>query len=170
LNLLRDLKAQGVTCILISHKLKEVMDIADTVTVLRDGKTICTLDAKDGEVSENMLIKHMVGTRDRQYYPPRSTCVLGEVILEVKDWSAYDPAWAKHPQRRCFSVRKGEIVGFAGLMGSGRTELALSIFGNPDRYRTSKAMIYFKGEEKPVPPPKEAINAGMAYVTRRPQG
>jgi putative multiple sugar transport system ATP-binding protein len=91
LDLLRGLKHQGVTCILISHKLKEVISIADTVTVLRDGKTICTLDARNGDVTEGVLIKHMVGREINNIYPPRERKPSGEVLLEVKDWNAYDP-------------------------------------------------------------------------------
>src|SRR6185436_12129602 len=91
LNLLRGLKDHGVTCILISHKLKEVIEIADTVTVLRDGKTICTLDANKGEVSESILIKNMVGREIDNIYPKREHKKPGEVMLEVKNWNAYDP-------------------------------------------------------------------------------
>ena len=141
-NLLRELKEQGVTCVLISHKLKEVIEIADTVTVLRDGQTICTLDAKKGEVSENVLIKHMVGREIDNIYPQREHKTFGEVVLEVKNWNAYNPALGRNILKDVnFNVRKGEIVGFAGLMGSGRTELALSIFGNPDGYRINGEMF-----------------------------
>src|SRR5512134_4179923 len=90
LNLLRGLREHGVTCIMISHKLKEVIEIADTVTVLRDGQTICTLDAHKGEVSEAVLIKHMVGREISNIYPPREPTVSDEVVLEISDWNAYD--------------------------------------------------------------------------------
>jgi putative multiple sugar transport system ATP-binding protein len=92
LNLIRGLKDNGVTCIMISHKLREVIEIADTVTVLRDGQTVCTLDAKKGEVSENVLIKHMVGREINNIYPVRKPMVKDEVVLEVKNWNAYNPA------------------------------------------------------------------------------
>lgn len=132
LNLLRDLKGQGVTCIMISHKLREVLAIADTITVLRDGQTICTLSNKEGEVSETVLIKHMVGREIENIYPKRSPIQPGEVVLEVKNWSAYNPALGREILKDVnFQLRKGEIVGFAGLMGSGRTELALSILAIP---------------------------------------
>jgi putative multiple sugar transport system ATP-binding protein len=131
LNLLRELKSHGVTCVLISHKLKEVIKIADKVTVLRDGQTICTLDAQKGEVSENALIKHMVGREINNIYPKRENRKTGEVVLNVENWSAYDPALGRSILKGInFHVNKGEIVGLAGLMGSGRTELALSIFGS----------------------------------------
>jgi putative multiple sugar transport system ATP-binding protein len=165
LNLLRSLKEQGVTCILISHKLKEVIDIADTVTVLRDGKTIVTLNAAKGEVSEHILIKHMVGREIDNIYPKREPKLSEEVVLEVKNWNAYNPALGRAILKDVnFNIKKGEIVGFAGLIGSGRTELALSIFGNPDGYRI-QGELFIKGKKKHLRSPKDAIDAGLAYVT-----
>jgi putative multiple sugar transport system ATP-binding protein len=170
LNLLRDLKQQGVTCILISHKLKEVIQIADTVTVLRDGKTICTLDAREGEVSEAVLIKHMVGREIDNIYPHRERTVSDEVVLEVRDWNAYDPNLGRSILKNVsINLKRGEIIGLAGLMGSGRTELALSIFGNPDGYRLN-GELYLKGEQKSFKRPQDAIKAGMAYVTEDRKG
>jgi putative multiple sugar transport system ATP-binding protein len=170
LDLLRGLKDQGVTCVLISHKLKEVMEIADKVTVLRDGQTICTLDAHAGEVSERVMIKHMVGREIDNVYPRRENRQLGDVVLEVKDWSAYNPTLGRDVLKGInFNVRKGEIVGFAGLMGSGRTELALSMFGNPDHYRIKGEML-IRGKRKHFSHPSEAIAAGMAYVTEDRKG
>lgn len=164
-NILRGLKNDGVTCVLISHKLKEVIGIADTVTVLRDGRAIATLDAKKGEVSENVLIKHMVGREIDHIYPKRVHKPSGDVVLEVRDWSAHDPEMGRDILKGInFHVKKGEIVGFAGLMGSGRTELALSIFGNPDGYKLSGEM-YVKGVRKKFSHPHEAIAAAIAYVT-----
>jgi len=163
--LLRDLKENGVTCILISHKLKEVIQIADTVTVLRDGRTICTLSAQKGEVSENILIKNMVGREIDNIYPGREHKKAGEVVLEVKNWNAYDPALGRYVLKDVsFNLRKGEILGFAGLVGSGRTELALSIFGNPNGYRINGEM-FVKGNRKNFSHPEDAINMGVAYVT-----
>jgi len=165
LNLLRDLKSHGVTSILISHKLKEVIAIADKVTVLRDGQTICTLDAHKGEVNEPVLIKHMVGREINNIYPKREHVRSDEVLFEVKNWSAYNPALGRTILKDVnFHVCKGEIVGLAGLMGSGRTELALSIFGNPDKYRV-EGELTVKGEKKRFHHPSEAIKAGVAYVT-----
>lgn len=163
--LLRDLKNHGVTCILISHKLKEVIQIADTVTVLRDGKTICTLSAQKGEVTENILIKNMVGREINNIYPSREYKECGEVVLEVRNWNAYDPTLGRDVLKNVsFHVKKGEIVGFAGLMGSGRTELALSIFGNPIGYRISGEML-INGQRKYFHHPYDAIRVGVAYVT-----
>jgi len=168
--LLRALKDQGVTCILISHKLKEVISIADTVTVLRDGKTVCTLSNQKGEVSENVLIKHMVGREIDNIYPKREIKPSAEVVFEVRNWNAYDPKLGRNMLKDVqFNIRKGEIVGFAGLMGSGRTELALSIFGNPAGYRISGEM-YVKGKKRSFNHPQEAIDAGVAYVTEDRKG
>jgi putative multiple sugar transport system ATP-binding protein len=164
-NLLRNLRDQGVTIVLISHKLREVIGIADSVTVLRDGQTICTLDAHEGEVTEQALIKHMVGREIDQIYPRRERKPAEEVVLEVKNWSAYNPTLGRQILKDInFNVKRGEIVGFAGLMGSGRTELALSLFGNPDGYRLGGEMV-LKGEHKSFGHPGQAIDAGMAYVT-----
>lgn len=170
LNLLRELKDHGVTCVLISHKLKEVIEIADTVTVLRDGRTVSTLDAKKGELSEAILIKHMVGREIDSIFPSREHKRSDELVLEVKNWSAYNPELGRQILRNVnINVKKGEIVGFAGLMGSGRTELALSLFGNPDGYKIQGEM-FIKGQRKQFGHPQEAIAAGMAYVTEDRKG
>ena len=165
LNLLRGLREQGVTCIMITHKLKEVIDISDSVTVLRDGQTICTLDAHKGEVSEQVLIKHMVGREINNIYPKRDHVRSDEVVLEAKGWTAYDSSRERFVLKDAtFHVNKGEIVGFAGLMGSGRTELALSLFGNPDSYQITGEMIS-GGQTLQFKHPREAIKAGIAYVS-----
>jgi putative multiple sugar transport system ATP-binding protein len=170
LDLLRELRDNGVTCILISHKLKEVIDIADSVTVLRDGQTIVTLDAHKGEVNEQVLVKHMVGREIDNIYPARPKKQLGEVALEVRGWGAYSHALGRHVLRDVnLSVRKGEIVGIAGLMGSGRTELALSIFGNAPHFQLS-GELYVKGQRRALHNPEEAIRAGVAYVTEDRKG
>ena len=170
LNLLRELKSHGVTCVLISHKLREVIEIADSVTVLRDGQTICTLNAKKGEVSESALIKHMVGREIDNIYPKKENRQIGEVVLRVENWNAYDPALGRSILKDInFHVKKGEIVGFAGLMGSGRTELALSIFGNPGGYNIS-GDISILGSKKRFKHPQDAIKAGVAYVTEDRKG
>ncbi|MBK6791301.1 MAG: ATP-binding cassette domain-containing protein [Anaerolineales bacterium] len=170
LQLLRDLKEQGVTCIMISHKLKEVISIADTVTVLRDGKTICTLSAKAGEVSEHVLIKNMVGREINNIYPPKKHTPKQEVVLEVKNWSARNPALGKDVLKEVnFKVNRGEIIGLAGLIGSGRTELALSVFGNPDKYQIS-GELYLEGTKRNFRSPKEAIDSGISYVSEDRKG
>ena len=165
LNLIRDLKRHGVTSILISHKLKEVLDIADRITVLRDGETICTLNPHTEEVTERILIKHMVGRELDSVFPPAVSRPCDEVLLEVKNWTAYDPALGRTILKDIsFYVRRGEIVGIAGLMGAGRTELALSLFGNPYGYHIQGEMI-FKGKKQRFTHPHQAIREGLAYVT-----
>lgn len=165
LNLLRDLRDQGVTCIMISHKLKEVISIADTVTVLRDGQTVITLDAHKGEVSEPVLIKHMVGREIENIYPKREHKRSDEVVLEVRNWSAHSQQLGRDVLKDVnFDLKKGEIVGFAGLMGSGRTELALSLFGNSVGYQV-KGDLVINGKKQQFKQPQDAIKAGLAYVT-----
>ncbi|ACL25446.1 ATP-binding cassette domain-containing protein [Chloroflexus aggregans] len=165
LNLLRELRDNGVTCILISHKLKEVLSVADTVTVLRDGKTVCTLDAHKGEVNEQTLIRNMVGREITNIYPRRTHQTGHEVVLELRNWSVFSPDVGRYLLRDVnIQVRKGEIVGLAGLMGAGRTELALSIFGNAPGYRLS-GELWLKGRKRLFHHPREAIAAGMAYVS-----
>jgi len=170
LAILKDLQKEGVTSVLISHKLKEVIRIADTVTVLRDGKTVVTLDAQKGEVSEGVLIKHMVGREIEDIYPKRSQAPGDEIVLEVSGWSAEHPTTGKHVlSDMSFKLKKGEIIGFAGLMGSGRTELARSLFGNPDNYRL-QGKLRIKGQERKFSNPKAAIKAGLAYATEDRKG
>jgi putative multiple sugar transport system ATP-binding protein len=170
LDIIRELKKQGVTCIMISHKLKEVIRIADTVTVLRDGQTVCTLDAHKGEVTEATLIKHMVGREIENIYPKRATQASGEIVLETRNWEAFSPKLGRKVLKGMnLKVRKGEIVGLAGLMGSGRTEFARSIFGNPDGYEIS-GELFLKGEKKNIRNPKDAIDAGIAYATEDRKG
>ncbi|MFZ4618396.1 MAG: ATP-binding cassette domain-containing protein [Rectinemataceae bacterium] len=170
LKLLRELKGHGVTCVMISHRLKEVIQIADTVTVLRDGRTICTLDARKGEVTEAILIKNMVGREITSIYPERKHEIPGEVMLEVRNWSGYSPKLGRQVLKGVnLQVRKGEIIGLAGLMGSGRTELAKSIFGNPEGYELEGELL-FAGAPRSFHSPKEAIDAGLAYATEDRKG
>ncbi len=171
LQLLRELKKQGITCIMISHKLKEVIAIADKATVLRDGETICTLDAAKGEISENVIIKHMVGREIEDIFRSVSTKRMVTASLSF--------ATGRHSTARMigrilrnmsiYHVKKGEIVGIAGLMGSGRTELAQSIFGNPKGYRLQGELL-FENTPRTFRHPKDAINAGIAYVTEDRKG
>ncbi|WFA07867.1 sugar ABC transporter ATP-binding protein [Tissierella sp. Yu-01] len=165
LDLLKELKEEGITSIMISHKLKEVISIADTVTVLRDGQTICSLDASKGEIDEPTLIKNMVGREINDIYPKRDNKEYGEVVLEVKNWSAYSNELGRQLLKDInFNVRKGEVVALAGLMGAGRTEFATSIFGNPREYSLSGELIV-KGESKKFKHTSDAIKSGIAYVT-----
>ncbi|MFD0670306.1 ATP-binding cassette domain-containing protein [Cohnella sp. GCM10027633] len=170
LQLLRDLKEHGITSIMISHKLKEVIAIADKATVLRDGHTICTLDAAKGEISESVIIKNMVGREIDDIYPKRADKKYGTPILEIRNWTAYDVELGRNVAANInLQVKKGEIVGIAGLMGSGRTELAQSIFGNPKGYKLQGELL-LDGNKVSFAHPKDAIEAGIAYVTEDRKG
>lgn len=170
LQLIRELKNQGISCIMISHKLKEVIAIADKATILRDGHTICTLDASKGEINENVIIKNMVGREINDIYPKRANRQFGDNVLTIENWTAYDPGLGRDVVKNAtINVRRGEIVGIAGLMGSGRTELALSVFGNPKSYRLSGKMN-FDSRQVIFSHPEDAIAAGLAYVTEDRKG
>ncbi len=164
LELMKDLKSRGITCIMISHKLNEIAAISDAVTVIRDGHTVESYDVVAGEVDEDKIIKAMVGRSIENRYPEHESHP-GEVIFEVKNWCVEDPdvegrMVCKHES---FNVRAGEIVGFAGLMGAGRTELMRSIFGkNYGIYRGGTIKI--KGKEVKLNSVESAIKHGVAYV------
>ena len=172
LKLLRELQSQGVTSIMISHKLKEVTAIADTVTVLRDGSTICSIDVKNQGISESEIIQNMVGRKMDNIYPKRETKNVGDVVFELKDWTVEDPSRGNREilHNVSMKVRSGEIVGLQGLMGAGRTELAMSIFGNTPKYKITKGSLYMKGKEVNYKTPNEAIKDGLAYVTEDRKG
>ncbi|WP_033209278.1 multiple monosaccharide ABC transporter ATP-binding protein [Gryllotalpicola ginsengisoli] len=164
LNLIVDLKTKGVTSIIISHKLNEIEQVADNITILRDGRTIETLDVHTG-VDEDRIIRGMVGRSLESRFPDR-TPHIGEVFFEVRNWTVQHPL---DPSRlvcknESFTVRRGEIVGFAGLMGAGRTELAMSIFGRS--YGTYLSGQIFKdGREIKVNSVRQAIENGIGYVS-----
>ncbi len=165
LKLLLELKKQNVTSIMISHKLKEVTAIADTVTVLRDGKTITSLSREKGEIDTQVIIKGMVGREINDVFPKRKSQVQEEITLQIKQLNAID----KELQRTMIKdvslfVRKGEVIGIAGLMGAGRTELAKTIFGNSLKYHVS-GDVYVHGKKIKINNPKEVIKQGIAYVT-----
>ncbi len=165
LNLLLQFKDQGISSILISHKLNEVAKVADSITVLRDGATIETLDCHKDRITEERIIRGMVGRDLTHRFPPRIPN-LGETIFEVRDWTVYHPL---HSDRKVvdganFHVRKGEVVGIAGLMGSGRTELAMSIFGRS--YGTHiTGTVSRHGKPVDVNTIGKAIANGIAYAT-----
>lgn len=165
LALLKELQAQGITSILISHKLNEISQIADRITVIRDGASVSTLDCHAGEISEEHIIRDMVGRDMAHRYPDRERNI-GETLLEVKDWTVWHP---EHSDRQVirganFTVREGEIVGIAGLMGSGRTELAMSLFGKSyGRNITGEARL--RGQPVDVSTVDRAIKSGLAYCT-----
>ena len=170
LKLLKDLKRQGVTSILITHKLKEVLAIADKVTVLRDGLSVVTLDPEAGEVTEDSLIRNMVGRSIENIYPEREKSSNGEVVFEVRNWSAYDPRRGRKILENVnIKLHKGEVVGITGLMGAGRTELALSLFGNTDKYQLDGEM-FIDGASVKLNSPAKAIQSGLAYVTEDRKG
>ncbi|MGP1455829.1 MAG: ATP-binding cassette domain-containing protein [Treponema sp.] len=163
LDLIVELKAQGVTCIMISHKLKEVVQIADHITVLRDGKTITTIPRE--QLSESLIIKQMVGREITNIYPKRNQVAIGKTTLEVKDWGIYDYTVSRQLLKGVnLYVRRGEILGIAGLMGAGRTEFALSIFGNPRKYKVDGTLL-LHGKKVVFKTPKDAIENKVAYVS-----
>ncbi|WP_029150203.1 sugar ABC transporter ATP-binding protein [Microbacterium indicum] len=163
--LVRHLRDQGMTCIVISHKLREVLDLADTITVLRDGRTADTIRRDDADRSEGRIIRAMVGRDIASLFPPRERDI-GEELLRVEGWtvrhpSDHDRVVVDHAD---ISVRAGEIVGLAGLVGAGRTELALSLFGRS--YGSSASGRVFKnGVEVRLRTIDDAIRHGLAYAT-----
>jgi len=165
LQLMLEFKKQGISCILISHKLNEVSKVSDSITILRDGKTIETLDMHGGEVNEDRIIRGMVGRDLTSRYPER-TPRIDEVILEIKDWTVYHELQAdrKVIDGANLHIRRGEIVGIAGLMGSGRTELAMSVFGRAYG-RNISGELYKNGQAIQNRTVTEAIANGFAYVT-----
>ena len=171
LQLIRELKEQGVTCIMISHRLKEIIEIADTITVLRDGATICSMDARETAVTESEIIKHMVGREIDNIYPKREQQNIGDISFEVRNWTVEDSATGKEILHNVnLNVRKGEIVGLQGLMGAGRTEFAMSIFGNPSHYHIKSGEIFLNGEKVSFDKPRDAIKKGIAYVSEDRKG
>lgn len=170
LNLLLEFKKNGLTSIMISHKLNEISYVADKITILRDGATIETLVKGEDNIEESHIVKGMVGREITDRYPKRVPNV-GEVTMEVKDWTVYHPIYAE--RKVCdnvnFNIRKGEVVGISGLMGSGRTELAMSIFGKSYGSNIS-GTLKIKGQEVKLNNARQAINAKLAYVTEDRKG
>jgi putative multiple sugar transport system ATP-binding protein len=170
LELLKRLRAQGVSCVLISHKLNEIAAVADTITVLRDGATIATMDCHPTPPTEAAIVQAMVGREMQDRYPKRQPAP-GEVLFELRDW------WVEHPLHAGreavkgvnLNVRRGEIVGVAGLMGAGRTELAMSVFGR-SWGRRIRGSAWMSGRQVDVSTVNRAIQAGMAYVTEDRKG
>ncbi|SEN35143.1 multiple monosaccharide ABC transporter ATP-binding protein [Paracoccus alcaliphilus] len=165
LDLLLELKAQGVTSIIISHKLNEVRRVADSVTVIRDGATISTIDARGGDLTEDRIVRDMVGRSMENRFPDRERRA-GEVVFELKDWNVWHPEQRDRQMIRDLSmhVRAGEVVGIAGLMGAGRTELAMSIFGR-SWGRNISGQVLMRDQPVDVSTVDRAIRAGLAYVT-----
>ncbi len=164
LKMIKELKSQGVTSIIISHKLSELEQIGDSLTVLRDGKTVDYLDFKKDEVNEDRIIKAMVGREITNLYPEKSNKI-GDILLEVKNWSVDHPLYDRRmADNVSFYVKKGEVVGFAGLMGAGRSELFRSIFGKSFG-RNIKGETYINGQRVHLNNVSQAIKHGMAYAT-----
>ncbi|KIN78254.1 Xylose import ATP-binding protein XylG [Sulfitobacter mediterraneus KCTC 32188] len=165
LDLMLELKQQGVTQIIISHKLNEVRRVADTVTVIRDGTTVSTMNAAKGEITEDGIVRDMVGRDMADRYPERARRA-GEILMEVKGWNVWHPIHAERQMIKDvnMTVRAGEVVGIAGLMGAGRTELAMSIFGR-SYGRNISGSLEMNGAPANVDSVSGAIEAGLAYVT-----
>ena len=165
LALLRQFRARSISSILISHKLNEIAKVADRVTILRDGTTVETLDCRDAPISQDRIIKGMVGRELADRYPRRTT-VPGDRLFEVKGWNADHPV---HPGRRMVKdidlhVRRGEVVGIAGLMGAGRTEFAMSLFGR-SYGQNVRGKAFLGGREIDVSTIRRAMENGLAYAT-----
>lgn len=171
LNLLLKFKKEGMTSIIISHKLNEISYVADKITVVRDGATIETLDKNKDSITEDRIIKGMVGRELTDRFPIREKTNIGDVSLEVKDWTVFHPLYTERKvvDNVSMSVRKGEVVGISGLMGAGRTELAMSVFGKS--YGTSiSGSLKINGEEVHLHTVKDAIDKKLAYVTEDRKG
>ncbi|MEY8387428.1 xylose ABC transporter ATP-binding protein [Oscillospiraceae bacterium 38-13] len=162
LSIMRRLRQQGVTCVFITHKLEEVFAVADRVTVIRDGKSIDTVPVD--ALTRDEIIARMVGREMKELFP-RMEHAAGESVLEVRNWSLTDP---ELKTRRLvdsvsFTLRRGEILGFSGLVGAGRTELAMSLFGTYCSF--SSGEIYLQGKKVQIKCPLDAIRLGISYVS-----
>jgi len=166
LKLLLKFKSEGMTCILISHKLKEVEQVADKITIIRDGAVIETLVKGEDEIDEYRIARGMVGRELNDYYPKREKREPGDICLDVKNWNAYHPLYRQ--RKVCdnvnFHIRRGEVVGISGLMGAGRTELAMSIFGRSYGAGIS-GKLFLNGKLARLNSVKDAIRHRLAYVT-----
>lgn len=165
LQLLIQFKEHGISSILISHKLNEVSKVADSITIIRDGYTVETIDCHKDVLTEDRIIRGMVGRDLTHRFPPRESKI-GDVIFEIRDWNVYHPL---HKDRKVsnninLTIRRGEVVGIAGLVGAGRTELAMSIFGHAYGAEIS-GKAYKHGQEVDISTIDKAINNGIAYAT-----
>nr|WP_308541283.1 multiple monosaccharide ABC transporter ATP-binding protein [uncultured Oscillibacter sp.] len=166
LDLLLQFKKEGMTSIIISHKLSEIAYVADKITVVRDGSTIETIDNSARDIDEDRIIRGMVGRELTDRFPKRPRCTSTEPILEVNDWCVHHPIYTEKQvvSHVSFHVNRGEIIGFSGLQGAGRTELARSLFGHS--YGTGiTGQLKINGREVHLKNERSAIEAGLAYVT-----
>ncbi|ONI44245.1 ABC transporter ATP-binding protein [Candidatus Epulonipiscioides gigas] len=172
LDLLLEFKAQGMTCIIITHKLNEVSYVADEITIIRDGKSVETLTKGVDECTEDRIISAMVGRELSDRFPKRTGHTISdEIAMEVANWTVHHPIYTERKvvDNVSFHVKKGEVVGFSGLMGAGRTELAMSIFGKS--YGTAiSGSLKINGKEKELGNIRQAIDMGLAYVTEDRKG
>ena len=170
LDLLLEFKKQGMTSIIISHKLNEISYVADKITVIRDGLSITTLDKNKDNFTEDTIISAMVGRSLTDRFPKRQSNI-GDVCFEVKNWCVDHPIFEgiKVCDNINFNLRKGEVLGISGLMGAGRTELAMSIFGKSYGVNI-KGQIFMNGKEVQFPNVKSAIKNKIAYVTEDRKG
>ena len=170
LDLLLKFKEEGLTSIIISHKLNEISYVADKITVIRDGATIETLDKQTDDISEARIIKGMVGREISDRFPKREKNI-GEINFEVKDWNAYHPIYSEKKIIDHVSIyaRQGEILGICGLQGAGRTEFAMSVFGKSYGEKI-KGTIIKDGKEIHLNNANEAIKNKLAYVTEDRKG
>ena len=172
LELLLKLKKEGLTSIIISHKLNEISYVADKITVIRDGATIETLDKKTDDISETRIIKGMVGRELSDRFPKREKkCVTDEIMMEIKNWNVYHPIYMERKVVDDVSihVKKGEVLGISGLMGAGRTELAMSLFGKSYGHNIS-GQLFINGKEVHLDSVQSAIKHKLAYVTEDRKG
>ncbi|MBN2655832.1 MAG: ATP-binding cassette domain-containing protein [Spirochaetales bacterium] len=165
LNLLEELKVQGITSILISHKLNEIEQVADQITVIRDGRVIENMTREQGDFHEDRIIKSMVGREITDRWPTR-THKIGDEMFKVENWTVHHPL---HEHRKVvnnvnFNIRKGEVIGFAGLMGAGRTEIAMSLFGKSYGQKHS-GKVFKNGKEIRVDTVNHCIDNGLVYLT-----
>lgn len=171
LDLLLKFKKEGMTCIIISHKLNEVAYVADKITVIRDGSTIETMVKGKDEINEDRIIRGMVGREIADRFPKRPDVKIGDINLEIKNWTVHHPLYTERKvvDNVSIKVRKGEVVGISGLMGAGRTELAMSVFGRSYGANISGQLI-INGEEVHLKSVRDAINHKIAYVTEDRKG
>lgn len=171
LDLMLRFKEEGMTCIIISHKINEVSYVADEITVIRDGATIETIDNAGHDIDEDRIIRGMVGREIEDRFPKRPGVKVGDVCMDVSGWTVHHPIYheKKVVDNVSLHIRKGEVVGISGLMGAGRTELAMSLFGR-SYGSTISGSLKLNGKEVHLRNARDAIRHGLAYVTEDRKG